>query len=144
MYQCVHIPIWLFFIHFLNTFSRHRKSLPQDPLKCFTSNSSLCDGACCSSISIAQLPGKMYYCPVDCEMGGCNIRQLWRKHDKHMVWKGGEMTLYGVVNKTSGAGRLMPMALQNLPCVELHQIEILSDTSQISCRTHSQFLLSNY
>lgn len=37
-----------------------------------------CVMVCDSSISIAQLPGKKYYCPVDSERGSSNIRLLWR------------------------------------------------------------------
>lgn len=34
-------------------------------------NGSRCDGVCCSSISIAQLPGKMSYCPVNLKRCDC-------------------------------------------------------------------------
>lgn len=48
----------------------------------------------------------------------------WERHDKHMVWKGGEMAQYGIVNKASaGRGRLGPDT-GDATLVELQQIEV--------------------
>lgn len=54
------------------------------------------------SISIAALPS-----PCGCMAGDVAVileTPESKRHDKHMVWKGGGMTLYGTVNKTSAMG----------------------------------------